>query len=113
MVDSVFLFIFVFVFVFVAQMCVWCMCGAVQCSAVGAGGGLGVAEVMRLAICRVGDKMANVLVSRTCGFIAWAVVASMVRVGFPAFDVLGIFSLSECWSPISLLSLIFARFFFW
>ena len=84
MVDSVFLFIFVFVFVFVAQMCVWCMCGAVQCSAVGAGGagGLGVAEVMRLAICRVGDKMANVLVSRTCGFIAWAVVRRWSALAF-------------------------------
>ena len=92
---------------------VQCCVGAcvVQCG--GGEGELGVAEVMELAICRVGDKMANVLVSRTCGFIAWAVVASVVRVGFPAFDVLGIFSLSECWSPISLLSLIFARFFFW
>ena len=95
--------------------CVVQCSGVVRCCGCGwvGGGGLGVAEVMRLAICRVGDKMANVLVSRTCGFIAWAVVASVVRVGFPAFDVLGIFSLSECWSPISLLSLIFARFFFW
>ena len=55
-----------------AVLC-WCMCGAVRWWR----GGLGVAEVMELAICRVGDKMANGLVSRTCWFIAWAVVALM------------------------------------
>ena len=43
---------------------------------------MGVAEVMELAICRVGDKMANVLVSRTCGFIAWAVVRRWSALAF-------------------------------
>ena len=81
-INSVFLFKFL---VFVAQtyVCVVQCCGGacvVQCS--GGEGGLGVAEVMELAICRVGDKMANVLVSRTCGFIAWAVVRRWSALAF-------------------------------